>query len=646
MNPINIIRDWLAKAVVSNIKPIFESYASFGVSHFTKQDWYYGIVFSCIDAIATNVASTDIYLAREKNQQQQVIDEHPAIRLLKRPNSFQTGKDLMYIVSSHIDAHGAAYLYAVASATGQITELWALDPQRVTTVTDNNQFISGYKYRNPRGQLIDLSIKEVIPILRPNPYKQQEGISTIDMARRTIEADLQAQEFNKNFFKNGANPAGILSTPGELSQGSRERIREEFTRRYEGVKNSYKTLILEGGLAYTPVQATQKDMDFVSSRQMSRDEILAIFKVPKTILAITDDVNRANAETSDYVFASRVVLPRLQMICEKLTVFYLPLFTNTQGMVIDFVNPVPEDKELELKTYQAGINNWLTANDIRLQEGMDTIEGMDTLFYEMSKIPVGGSEPSGNQTESIDRVQFKKLSSKARYYVMAQRIYVERQIKLMSPAIKQSIFAFIQKVSQQSTKQIEVSANIKGINDVSSILIPSASDFGIDVSDVVSDYGKQSIDKASQLISNNFGIESVKPTASIKWLKDHSNDTGKASARTIVERSREIIAQNLANETTDIETIKQNLISKLKLESDYQAERIARTEVATAYQHGAKEQIAKSDIIDKVVWIVSQPNDPDCLAYAGVIADKNDTPWDDDEPPVHPNCMCDVAPYL
>jgi hypothetical protein len=42
-------------------------------------------------------------------------------------------------------------------------------------------------------------------------------------------------------------------------------------------------------------------------------------------VAITDDVNRANAETSDYVFMARVVKPRIELIFEKLNRFLLPM---------------------------------------------------------------------------------------------------------------------------------------------------------------------------------------------------------------------------------------------------------------------------------------------------------------------------------
>jgi len=43
-------------------------------------------------------------------------------------------------------------------------------------------------------------------------------------------------------------------------------------------------------------------MDFIESMKFTRDDILTAFKVPKPLVAVVDDVNRANAETAMFIF--------------------------------------------------------------------------------------------------------------------------------------------------------------------------------------------------------------------------------------------------------------------------------------------------------------------------------------------------------
>ncbi|GIW70333.1 MAG: hypothetical protein KatS3mg101_1080 [Patescibacteria group bacterium] len=76
-----------------------------------------------------------------------------------------------------------------------------------------------------------------------------------------------------------------------------------------------------------------------------RDKILAGFRVPKTILGTSEsETNRATAETANYVFAARTIKPKVQMIISYLNEFLVPRYGD--NLFIDFVDPVPENREL------------------------------------------------------------------------------------------------------------------------------------------------------------------------------------------------------------------------------------------------------------------------------------------------------------
>jgi phage portal protein BeeE len=57
-----------------------------------------------------------------------------------------------------------------------------------------------------------------------------------------------------------------------------------WNNKNRGVNNSHKTAVLTGGLKYQGIAISQKEMEMVEQRRFTRDEILAIFKVPKSML--------------------------------------------------------------------------------------------------------------------------------------------------------------------------------------------------------------------------------------------------------------------------------------------------------------------------------------------------------------------------
>jgi phage portal protein BeeE len=75
---------------------------------------------------------------------------------------------------------------------------------------------------------------------------------------------------------------------------------------------------LDNGLQYQSVATSQKEMDFVETRRFTRDEVLAIYKVPKAIMGITDDVNRATAQVAQSIFAEVALQPLCKMIEQQL----------------------------------------------------------------------------------------------------------------------------------------------------------------------------------------------------------------------------------------------------------------------------------------------------------------------------------------
>ena len=161
--------------------------------------------------------------------------------------------------------------------------------------------------------------------------------------------------------------------------------------------------------------------------------------------------------------------------------------------------------------------------------------------------------------------------------------------------------------------------------------------------------GWGAIETAIEQNHNHYELPAVKPENSIAWLNSRSKNTSADVNETLLNRAREIIARNLENEETSLSAIRSDLIDTLEIEMGWRAERIARTELITAYNQGAFDTYEQSKLVDQVKWITAEDDrvDEECAQNDGKIVDLGDTfPSGVSQPPVHPNCRCDIVPYF
>ena len=70
------------------------------------------------------------------------------------------------------------------------------------------------------------------------------------------------------------------------------------------------------------------------------------FGIHKIMLGNSDDVNRANAQTGEEVFATWSITPRLDRWRDVLNNQFLPLFGSTgDGVEFDYIYPMPQNRE-------------------------------------------------------------------------------------------------------------------------------------------------------------------------------------------------------------------------------------------------------------------------------------------------------------
>jgi len=385
---MNILQRFINK-LASNV--IIKGYAGLtGLPRLTNAEWSeekfletYSTslyTFACVRKIAEKVSQIEWKLYRVKNSKGELeeILNHPLLDLLYNPNPFHSKPNFVKLQQINQLLTGDSY-WAKIMYGNKIGELWNLRPDWVKIVPDSQTYIKEYIYRVPGQKEIKFAPEEIIHFADPSPIKEfanRTGQSCLRAAQTRIDTEEYATKFQRDFFNNNARLDAVLQTDHPLMPDKLTEIENQWRKKYKGVGKNSKMAILEAGLKYVQIATSQKDMDYINGLQATRDDILTAFAVPKPIIAITDDVNRANAETAIAVFLSENIKPKMFDIIETLNQLLVVNFDK--NLVLDCVDPSPENRELILKEYENGsTHGWLTQNEIRAKEGLPPIIGGD-----------------------------------------------------------------------------------------------------------------------------------------------------------------------------------------------------------------------------------------------------------------------------
>lgn len=657
---------------------------------------YKNWVFACVQARSEEVGNIKLKLLKGGEE----VDEHPLLDLLNKVNPSMTRSQLFSATQSFKDLDGNSYWFLARDrdGKGEIKEIYPLRPDKVQIVPskENPLQVEGYIFTQPDGQKIPFKAIEILHHKNFNPLGNHpfphKGMGIVEAAAWSIDTDNQARLWNFNFFKNSARPDGVLTTAGESSMGAEElqRLQEEWGARHGTAENAHKVAILSGGMSWTEISRSQKDMDFAAQRIMNRDEILALFRTPKSILGITDDVNRANADATIYVFALRTVKPLMQQIVDTLNEMLVPEFGD--DLELAFESPVTEDRKQSLDEYASGIaNGWLSVNEVREQEGLEPVEGGDTLFLPLQMAPIGtvtGADgkkkvrtpltkrkakakktakvaPTAEKTTAEAAID-KLLESRKHKTTLpqaqkteareltpeAKAKYIElykAQLHISREPLEKKIREFFKKqekeVKRNAREQMKfyTAEQMKGLMQ---FLFDEEDAVQASIS-LITPFIREYIKASGNHAGNLVGLTSF--DAGTEALNNFIEARAKYFAKTINDTTRESLLISIkegldAGETLkDIET---RIAGVYDIATGSRTQMIARTEISAASNQGAK-QAYKQGGVDSWQWVVVSPEDNDCLENDGAVVKIGEPfPDGDVEPPVHPNCECTTVPVF
>ena len=137
------------------------------------------------------------------------------------------------------------------------------------------------------------------------------GVSSGGVARLPGDLVRYSNQWAVTFFENGAVPAVLLTTDGQVPKGERERIESTWNKALRGVGKWFKTILMTHGLHADIIQPPVGELGLPELEDTKRRQILAAHKVPPGLGEHRTNVSDRNA--LQFEFWTQCVIPEVKI---------------------------------------------------------------------------------------------------------------------------------------------------------------------------------------------------------------------------------------------------------------------------------------------------------------------------------------------
>jgi HK97 family phage portal protein len=355
------------------------------------------VAHRCVAIRSELTASVGLHLYRRSNNGgRSRADDHPLYDVLhSMVNENQSSFEAREFMVRCLDLHGNAYARIERNGRGQVTALYPLIPMTVGV----ERLASGrlrYRVTDTRGGTTMLLQDEVLHIRGPSKDGVL-GVSPITLARGALSLGLAQADTASALMSNSMRPSGILSYPEKLGVGVGERVRSAVEQRFQGVENSGRMMILDGGAKFERIAFTPEDAEFLASRKLANEDAARIFGVPPTTVGITDKATYSNTEQEGRALVQNALGPLAARIEAAIMRCCLtPESRKTYYAEHDLSGLLRGDVKSRFEAYRLGREIGLfSANDLAKMENMPPVEGGDNRY-----VPANWMALSGDTTQA------------------------------------------------------------------------------------------------------------------------------------------------------------------------------------------------------------------------------------------------------
>jgi len=354
-------------------------------------------IYACINVISSDIARLPLRVLQVNPRGGRfVAKNHYAMRVLRKPNPFQTSLQFLqqYYVSKL--THGNTYVYLVRDGSNRITEMYVLDPRSVQPlITDDG----GVYYQLGREPL--MAIANPI-VLRSSDIMHDRclglfhpliGVSPLFAAAMSAMTGSRIMMNSETFFANMSRSSGVLTAPGKLDPAIAKRMQAEWDSNYSG-KGLGKVAVLSNGLKYEPMTINAADAELVNQLRWVVEDCARAYRVPTFKLSTSEKSNYRNSEQMARDYFQNCLSYHIEGQ-EQVYAAAFGLDTET-SIEFDMAPLFRMETDVRYSSHQIALNaGFKSINEVRNEEDLPPVPGGDEPRVQAQYIPLSKATGDG-----------------------------------------------------------------------------------------------------------------------------------------------------------------------------------------------------------------------------------------------------------
>lgn len=244
----------------------------------------YSAVYACITLIAADISKMNLRLMAKGGNGVKTETTSPAFSpVLANPNRYQNRiKFIQQWLISKL-GQGNAYILKERDNRNVVVALYVLDPYKTTPLVAPDGSIF---YRLSKDNLTGIEedsvvvpASEIIHDAMVPLYHPLCGVSPITACGMAVAQGMNIQRHTARFFRNGANPGGILTAPGHVDEENAKRLKALWEENFSG-ENVGRVAILGDALEYKAMSVNAVDAQLVETLKWTDEKVASVYHVP------------------------------------------------------------------------------------------------------------------------------------------------------------------------------------------------------------------------------------------------------------------------------------------------------------------------------------------------------------------------------
>lgn len=354
-----------------------------------------------IDFRARNIAQLGMQLFEADGAARSRVRDGDVARVLKRPNNYMTGYELLYDLAATKSLYDRAYWVILDGESGK--EIHPFPPSWVTPKADTHFGPRTFRIQ-PTGTdvYLDLPQSQVVEFRGWTPMASLTAQSPVETLRMVLEEQYSSRRHRLQLWRRNGRVGSYVTRPKDApSWNNTDRRRfSEMLHAFTGDSGERAggMPILEDGMDLKRVSFSSADEQWAESVKLSLETVAQVYQINPTMVGVLDAANYSNMREFNRALYRTSLGPDIRSIEDRLTAFVLPKLgaPPSQFVKLNVESMLRGSFEEQASVLSTSVGSpWMTRNEARALQDMPPVDGGNELITPLNVIEGGQASPQG-----------------------------------------------------------------------------------------------------------------------------------------------------------------------------------------------------------------------------------------------------------